>query len=186
MKAAKRGRRGKEAGRSRGWEGSGNAPPASLNATPQEGLEKHNQPKTFSAILQLYCLFPSFSLFTSSVVSDSLRPHRLQHIRLPCPSPSPGACSNSIESVMPSTIASPVAPFSTCPQSFPASGSSPLSQMLQSIKSPRPLYGPIVLTPCHTFQGQLGTLEITVIASAHIGSFFKIDHVTLQAWVSLP
>ena len=50
-KAAKRGRRGKEAGRSRGWEGSGNAPPASLNATPQEGLEKHNQPRTLSAIL---------------------------------------------------------------------------------------------------------------------------------------
>ena len=51
MKAAKRGRRGKEAGRSQGWEGSGNAPPTSLNATPQEGLEKHNQPRTFSAIL---------------------------------------------------------------------------------------------------------------------------------------
>ena len=68
MKAAKRGRRGKEAGRSRGWEGSGNTPPATLNATPQEGLEKHNQPRTLSAILYLYCLFSSFSLFSSSVV----------------------------------------------------------------------------------------------------------------------
>ena len=45
----------------------------------------------------------------------------------------------------------PCCPLFHLPSIFPASGSSPLSQMLQSIKSPRPLYGPIVLTPCHTF-----------------------------------
>ena len=62
--------------------------------------------------------------FSSSVMSDSLQPHRLQHTRLPCPSPTPGACSNSCPSHRGyhPTISS-VVPFSSCLQSFPASGS---------------------------------------------------------------
>ena len=69
-----------------------------------------------------------------SAVSDSLRPHGLQHIRLPCPSPTPGACSNSCPSsqwCQPS-ISSSVIPFSSCLQSFPASGSFPVSQFFSS------------------------------------------------------
>ena len=64
-------------------------------------------------------------LFSCSVVSDSLRPHGLQHARLPCPSPSPGACSNScpLSQWCHPTISSSVIPFSSCLQSFPASGS---------------------------------------------------------------
>ena len=60
-----------------------------------------------------------------SVMSDSLRPHGLQHNRLPCPSPTPGACSNSCPSSWwcHPTISSSVVPLSFCPQSFPASGS---------------------------------------------------------------
>ena len=58
-----------------------------------------------------------------SVVSDSLRPHESQHARLPCPSPTPGVYSNSCHP----TISSSVIPFSSCPQSFPASVSFPLS-----------------------------------------------------------
>ena len=60
-----------------------------------------------------------------SVVFDSLWPHRLQHARLPCPSQSPGICSNScpLNWRRHPTISSSVTPFS-CPQSFPASGSS--------------------------------------------------------------
>ena len=51
---------------------------------------------------ELLCYVLSFNLFSYPVISDSLRPYGLQHARLPCPSPSPGACSNSsIESVMP-------------------------------------------------------------------------------------
>ena len=55
---------------------------------------------------------------------DSLRPHGLQHARLPCPSPTPGGCSNScpLSRWFHPTISSSVIPFSSCLQSFPASG----------------------------------------------------------------
>ena len=69
-------------------------------------------------------------LFSRSVVSDSLRPHGLQHTRLPCPSLSPRVCSNSCPlsqwCIQPSSSDSA---FSSCPQSFPASGSSPVSAL---------------------------------------------------------
>ena len=67
--------------------------------------------------------------FSSSVVSDSLRPYGLQHARPLCPSPTPRACSNSCPSSWwghPTSSCS-VTPFSFCPQSFPASGSFPMS-----------------------------------------------------------
>ena len=57
-------------------------------------------------------------------MSDSLQPRGLQHTRLPCPSPTPGACSNSYPSNWSChpTISSSVIPFSSCLQCFPASG----------------------------------------------------------------
>ena len=63
--------------------------------------------------------------FSCSVVSDSLQPHGLQHVRLPCPSPTPEACSNSCPSSLSyhPTISSSAVPFSPCFQSFPSSGS---------------------------------------------------------------
>ena len=72
--------------------------------------------------------------FSCSVVSDSLWPHGLQHARLPCPSPTPGACSNSWPSSWwcHSTISFSVIPFSSCLQSFPASGPFPMSQFFAS------------------------------------------------------
>ena len=71
--------------------------------------------------------------FSYSVVSDSLQPHGLQHARLPCPSPTPGACSNSCPSCRwcHPTFSSSVIPFSPF-QSFPASGSFPVSQFFTS------------------------------------------------------
>ena len=77
-----------------------------------------------SFILHLEC-FILLLLFSHSVVSDSLWPHGLQHTRLPCPSPSPGACSNPcpLSWWCHTTILSSVIPFSSCLQSFPASGS---------------------------------------------------------------
>ena len=63
-------------------------------------------------------------LFSCSVESNSLRPRGLQHIRLPCPSPPPGACSNSCPF---SQWRHPT--ISSCPQSFPASGSFPKSPL---------------------------------------------------------
>ena len=69
--------------------------------------------------------------FSHSVVSNSLQPHGLLHARLPCPSPTPGACSNScpLSRWCHPTISSSVIPFSSCLQSFPASGSFQMSQL---------------------------------------------------------
>ena len=75
-----------------------------------------------------------FYLFSHSVMSNSLRPPRLQHARLSCPSPTPGACSNwcSLSQWCHPTISSSVIPFSFCLQSFPASGSFQMSQFFAS------------------------------------------------------
>ena len=72
--------------------------------------------------------------FGCSVMPDSLQPHGLQHARLPCPPPSPGACSNSCplsQWCLPTTSSS-IVPFSSCLQSFPASGSFSISQFFAS------------------------------------------------------
>jgi len=65
---------------------------------------------------------------------DSLRPIRLQHARLPCPSLSPSVCSNlgPLSWWYFPTISSSVVPFTSCPQSFPASGSFPVTQLFAS------------------------------------------------------
>ena len=67
-------------------------------------------------------------------MSNSLQPHGLQHTRLPCPSPTPGACSNSCPSSRwcHLTISSSVGPFSSCLQSFSASGSFPMFWLFAS------------------------------------------------------
>ena len=77
--------------------------------------------------VQVFCLLQ----FSCSVVSGSLRPHGLQHTRLPCPSPTPGVYSNSCPSSWwcHSTISSSVTPFSSHLQSFLTSGSFPMSQV---------------------------------------------------------
>ena len=72
--------------------------------------------------------------FSHSVVSDSLRPHGRQHARLPCPSPSPRVCSNScpLTQWCHPIIPFSVAPFFSCPQSFPVSGYLTLSRLSTS------------------------------------------------------
>ena len=79
-------------------------------------------------------IFIFLLLFSLSVASHSLRPYGLQHTRLSCPSPSPGACSNScpLSQWCHPTISSSIVPFSSCLQSFPASGSFPMSQLFTS------------------------------------------------------
>ena len=69
--------------------------------------------------------------FSCSVVSDSLWPHELQHARPPCLTPTPGVHSNSCASSRwcHPAISSSVIPFFSCPQSLPASGSFPMSQL---------------------------------------------------------
>ena len=72
--------------------------------------------------------------FSCSVVSDSLRAHELQHTRPPCPSPTPRVHLNPcpLSQWCHPSISSSVVPFSSCPQSFPASGSFQMSQLFAS------------------------------------------------------
>ena len=81
-----------------------------------------------------FSLLPHSVQFSCSVVSDSLRPHGLQHAMHPCPSPTPGAYSNlcPLSQWCHPTISSSVGPFSSCLQSFPASGSFLMSQLFTS------------------------------------------------------
>ena len=78
----------------------------------------------------LYAEFSSVQ-FNHSVVSDSLQPHELQHARPPCPSPTPRVHSDSCPSSRwcHPAISSSIVPFSSCPQSLPASESFPMSQL---------------------------------------------------------
>ena len=79
-------------------------------------------------------VFPKVVQFSCSVASDSLQPQGLQHARLPCLSPTPRACSNLCPSSWwcRPTISSSVVPLSSIPQSFPASGSFPVSWLFKS------------------------------------------------------
>ena len=72
--------------------------------------------------------------FSRSVVSNSLQPHEPQRARPPCPSPTPGVYPNScsLSQWYHPTISSSVVPFSSCPQSFPASGFFQVSQLFAS------------------------------------------------------
>ena len=76
-------------------------------------------------------VFPPTVQFSHSVMSDSLQPHELQHVRPPCPSPTPGVHSDSRPSSQwcHPAISPSVVPFSSCPQSCPASESFPMSQL---------------------------------------------------------
>ena len=89
---------------------------------------------TFKSWVTVYCTpvtYMYYSQFGRSVMSDSLRPHESHHTRPPCPSPTPGVYSNSCPSRWwcHPAISSSVVPFSSCPQSLPASGSFPMSQL---------------------------------------------------------
>jgi len=81
----------------------------------------------------VYLITPSVQ-FSHSVMSDFLWPHRLQHARPPCPSPTPRVHPNScpLSRWCHPTISSSVVPFSSCPQSFPASGSFQMHQFFAS------------------------------------------------------
>ena len=72
--------------------------------------------------------------FSRSVVSDSLQPHESQHSRPPCPSPSPRVYPNpcSLSRRCQPTISPSVVPFTSCPQSFPVSGSFQMNQLFAS------------------------------------------------------
>jgi len=91
--------------------------------------------------------------FSCSVVSDSLQPHRPQHNKLPCPSPTPRVYSNScpLNRWCHPTISSSIVPFFSCLQSFPASGSFQMNQFFAS-----------------------GGQRIVVSTSASVGGLFQL------------
>ena len=80
------------------------------------------------------CTWALLLFFSHSVVSSSLRPHGQQHTRLPCPSPPPRDCLNlcPLSWQWHPTISPSVIPFSSCLQSFPASGTFPMSRLFTS------------------------------------------------------
>ena len=94
--------------------------------------------KTVTSCLLIWQEILHFTLssvqFSRSVMSDSLRTHELQHTRPPCPSPTPRVYPNPCPSSQwcHPTTSSSVVPFSSCPQTFPASGSFPKSQLFTS------------------------------------------------------
>ena len=94
-------------------------------------IKKRN---TCSSLLALITLVISSVQFSRSVMSNSLQPHESQHTRPPCPSPTPGVYSNSclLHWWCHPAISSSVIPFSSRPQSLPASGSFPMSQLFTS------------------------------------------------------
>ena len=124
-------------------------------------------------------------------MSNSLWPHGLQHTRLPCPSPSPGACLNScpLSQGYHLTISSSVIPFSSCLQPFPASGSYLMSGLFtsrgQSIGTsasvlPRNIQGWFLLgmTDLIFLQGILKSLlqhHISRVSIVQCSTFFMIQ-----------
>ena len=104
-------------------EGPNQIPPVFLSCINGETISK--QSVLFHFPVQ------SVSQFSHSVVSNSLRPHSSQHARPPCPSPTPGVYPNPCPSSQwcQQAISSSVGPFSSFPQSFPALGSFPVSQL---------------------------------------------------------
>ena len=98
-------------------------------------VEDHSTAREVPTVNILYKLNNQLSVqFSRSVMSDSMWPQGLQHTRLPCPSPTLGAYSNSCPSNWwcHPAISSSVIPFFSCPQSFPASGSFQMSQFFTS------------------------------------------------------
>ena len=91
--------------------------------------------------------------FSHSVVSDSLQPHGLQHARPPCPSPTRGACSDScpLSQWFHPTITSSAVPFSSCLQSFPASGS--FHELVLHISWPKHWNFSINISPSNEYSG---------------------------------
>ena len=95
----------------------------------------------------LHIIFSSVQ-YSRSVVSESLRPHGLQHARPPCPSPTPRVYSNScpLSRWCHPTISSSVVPFSSCLQSFPTSGAIPMTQFFTSGGQSRERWKPLGLS----------------------------------------
>ena len=125
-------------------------------------------------------------LFSCWVVTNSLQPHGLQHTRLPCPSPSPGVCSNScsLSQWCYLTITSSVTPFSFCLQPFPTSGQFSNESALR-IRWPK--YWCFSNSPSNEYSGliPLGLTGLISLQSKGLSSTTVQNHQFFGAQLSL-
>ena len=123
-------------------------------------------------------------LFSCSIIFDSLKPHGLKHARLPCHSQSPGACSNScpLSQWCHPTISSSVIPFSSCHQSFPASGSFLMSWLFASSGQS---IGALSISPSNEYSGLIGLISLLSKRLARVFSNTTVQkHQFSGAWLS--
>ena len=120
--------------------------------------------------------------FSHSVVSDFLWPHGLQHARPPCPSPTPGVYSNScpLSQWCHPTISSSVIPFSSCFQSFPASGSFQMSPFLH-IRWPKYWSFSFSISPSNEYSGLISFRMDWLGFLAVQGTLKSLQHHSLKA-----
>ena len=126
--------------------------------------------------------------FSCSVVSHSLQPHGLQHARLPCPSPTPGAYSNSCPSCWwhHATISSSVISFSSCLQSFPASGSFSMS-LIHHIWWPKYWSFSFSISPSNEYSGLISFTMDWLDLSPNNGTFYYLNYFkTVDKKLRLP
>ena len=122
-------------------------------------------------------------LFPHSVVSNSLQPHGLPHTRLPCPSPSPRACSNSCPSRWwcHPIISSSVVPFSFCLQSFPAPGRVFSNESALQIKWPKYRSFSLGISPSNEHSGNWFLLGLTCLISLRSKGLSRVfTNITVQ------
>ena len=124
-------------------------------------------------------------LFSCSVLGPTLPPHELQHARLPCPSLSPGVCSNScpLSQWCHPTISSSVAPFSSCLQYFPASESFSMSWLFAS--GDQTIRASASVLPMH-IQGwfPLGLIDLISLQSKGLSRVFSSTTVQKHQFFS--
>ena len=128
--------------------------------------------KTFIEYLLLKMKSESVS---HSVVSDALGPHGLQHTRPPCPSPTPGVCTNSrpLSWWCHLTISSSVVPFFSCLQSFPTSGSFQMSQLFASGGQSIGVSASASVRPMNTQDWSLGWIGWIALQSKGLSRVFS-------------
>ena len=119
--------------------------------------------------------------FSRSLISNSLRPHGLQQSRLPCPSPTPGAWSDSCPSSRwcQPAISSSVIPFSSCLQSFPASGSFKNESVLY-IKWPKYWSFSFSMSPFNEYSGLISSGLTALISLQSKGLSQVFSNTTVQ------
>ena len=125
--------------------------------------------------------FPKFCFVVVQSLSHArLWPHGLRHPRLPCPSLSPGVCSNScsLSQWCHPTISSSVVPFS-CPQSFPASGSFPMSQPFASGGQSIEASASASINPSNEYSGLISFRTDCLISSQSKGLSRAFSNTTI-------